>query len=85
VVGADCRLADGARVGPDAVLGPGCHVLAAAAVEGAVLWERVEVGEGAALRDCIVGAGVRVGAGAQIGPGAVVEGGAVVPEGARLP
>jgi NDP-sugar pyrophosphorylase family protein len=85
VVGADCRLAEGARVGPDAVLGPGCEVRAAAAVEGAVLWERVEVGEGAALRDCIVGAGVRVGARARIGPGAVVEPGAVVPEGARLP
>jgi mannose-1-phosphate guanylyltransferase len=85
VVGASCRLAAGSRVGPDAVLGPGCDVGASAAVEGAVLWERVEVGAGAALRDCIVGAGVRVGAGARIGPGAVVEGGAVVPAGARLP
>jgi mannose-1-phosphate guanylyltransferase len=85
VVGAGCRLAAGSRVGPDAVLGPGCDVGASAAVEGAVLWERVEVGAGAALRDCIVGAGVRVGAGARIGPGAVVEGGAVVPAGARLP
>jgi NDP-sugar pyrophosphorylase family protein len=85
VVGAGCRLAAGARVGPDAVLGPGCDVGASAAVEGAVLWEHVDIGAGAALRDCIVGAGVRVGAGARIGPGAVVETGAVVPAGARLP
>jgi NDP-sugar pyrophosphorylase family protein len=85
VVGAGCRLAAGSRVGPDAVLGADCDVRAAAAVEGAVLWERVEVGEGAALRDCIVGAGVRVGAGARIGPGAVVEPGTAVPAGARLP
>ena len=32
---------------------------AAAAVEGAVLWERVEVGEGAVLRDAYVGSGAR--------------------------
>jgi NDP-sugar pyrophosphorylase family protein len=67
------------------VLGPDCEIHPSAAVEGAVLWERVEVGEGAALRDCIVGAGVRVGAGARIGPGAVLEGGTVVPAGASLP
>ena len=85
VVGAGCRLAAGSRVGPSTVLGPDCEVRASAAVEGAVLWERVEVGEGAALRDCIVGAGVRVGAGARIGPGAVLEGGTVVPAGATLP
>ena len=85
VVGAGCRLAAGARVGPDAVLGDGCDVASAAVVAGAVLWERVVVGAGAALRDCVVGAGARVGAGAWVGPGAVVSPGAEVPEGARLP
>lgn len=85
VVGAGCRLAAGARVGPDAVLGAACRVGAAARVEGAVLWERVEVGAGAALRDCIVGAGTRVGAQAEVGPGAVLEPGTEVAAGARLP
>ena len=85
VIGAGCRLEDDCRVGPSSVLGPGCVVGAAAAVEGAVLWERVSVGAGAVLRDCIVGADVRVGPHAQIGPGAVVEDGAVVASHARLP
>ena len=85
VVGAGCRIAAGARVGPDAVLGPGCEVGPAAVVGGAVLWERVAVGAGAALRDCIAGAGVRVGGGAQVGPGAVLAPGTEVPAGAHLP
>jgi NDP-sugar pyrophosphorylase family protein len=85
VIGADCRVAAGASVGPSTVLGRGCVVGAAAAVTGALLWERVEVGAGAQLQDCIVGAGARVGAGAHIGPASVVEPGAVIPAGARLP
>ena len=85
VIGADCRVAAGAAVGPSTVLGTGCVVGGDAAVTGAILWERVEVGAGAELRDCIVGAGASVGAGARVGPGAVVEPGARIPSGARLP
>ena len=84
VIGAGCQLEDDCRVGPSSVLGPGCVVGAAAAVEGAVLWERVRVGAGAVLRDCIIGADARVGPHAQVGPGVVLEEGAVVPSGARL-
>lgn len=84
VIGAGCRLEGDCRVGPSSVLGPGCVVGAAAAVEGAVLWERVSVGAGAVLRDCIIGADVRVGPYAHVGPGVVLEDGAVVPSRARL-
>jgi mannose-1-phosphate guanylyltransferase len=85
VIGAGCRVAAGATVGPSAVLGAGCVVGSDATVAGAILWERVEVGAGAELRDCIVGTGARVGAGARVGPGSVVEPGAVIPAEARLP
>ena len=78
VVGAACRIEEDARVGPSTVLGPGCHVGAGAVVEGTVLWENVSVGSGAVLRDCIVGAGVRVAPHAQVAPGTVLEDGAVV-------
>jgi NDP-sugar pyrophosphorylase family protein len=84
VIGAGCRLEDDCRVGPSAVLGPGCVVGAAATVEGAVLWERVSVGAGAVLRDCIVGADVRIGPHAHVGPGVVLEDGAIVASPARL-
>jgi NDP-sugar pyrophosphorylase family protein len=78
VIGAGCRLEDDSRVGPSTVLGPGCVVGAGAAVEGSVLWEGVSVGAGAELRDCIVGAGVRVAPHARVGPGSVIEEGADV-------
>ncbi len=84
VIGAGCRLGDDCHVGPSAVLGPGCVVGAAATIEGAVLWERVSVGAGAVLRDCIIGADVRVGPHAHVGPGVVLEDGAVVAPRARV-
>ena len=76
------RLAAGCQVGPLAVLGEGCAVGEAASVTGSVLWERVEVGARAVLRDCVIGADARIGAGAVVGPEAVIESGAVVPAGA---
>jgi carbonic anhydrase/acetyltransferase-like protein (isoleucine patch superfamily) len=49
-----------------------------------VLWDEVEVGAGAVLRDCVVGARVKIGAGAVVEPGAVLPTGTVVPEEARV-
>ncbi|HET8577255.1 MAG TPA: NDP-sugar synthase [Methylomirabilota bacterium] len=84
VIGAGSRLDPECRVGPNAVLGEDCSVGRGAVVEGAVLWEQVDVGERALLRDCIVGSGARVGAGAQIGPGVVLRSDVAVPDYARL-
>ncbi|MCI0548786.1 MAG: NDP-sugar synthase [Candidatus Rokubacteria bacterium] len=84
VLGRGTRLAAGARVGGSAVLGAECRVGRRARVTGAILWEDVVVGEGAALRDCLVGNGARIGDGAALGPGTVLAAGAVVPPGARL-
>ena len=84
VIGAGSRLAPGSRVGPGAVLGEGCVVGPGAVVEGATLWDRVEVGKGAVLRDCIVASGARIGAGAVVGPGVVLAANATVPDGADL-
>lgn len=84
VIGAGSRLDRGSRVGPNTVLGAGCVIGAGATVEGAILWDGVEVGVGAVLRDCIVGSHVGIGAGAQLGSTAVVEGHTVVPSDARL-
>jgi len=84
VVGEHVEVCAGARVGPLAVVGDGCRVGENARVEGAVLWEGVEVGPGAAVRDCVVGAGARIGAHAEVGAGVVLESGAVVAERARL-
>ena len=84
VIGAGSRLERGCRVGPNTVLGTGCVIGAGATVEGAILWDGVEVGPDAVLRDCIVGSRVGVGARAQLGFTAVVEGHTTVPADARL-
>jgi len=84
VVGAGAALGRRCRVGPGAVIGDGSRIGPDARVEGAILWERVEVGAGAVLQDCIVGANVTIGAYARVGPEVVLESGAVVPEHATL-
>jgi mannose-1-phosphate guanylyltransferase len=84
LVAGRARLAAGCEVGPLAVLGEGCSVAEGARIEGSVLWERVDVGAAAVLRDCVIGADARIGAGAVIGPDAVIESGAVIPPGTTV-
>jgi NDP-sugar pyrophosphorylase family protein len=80
VIGRGVSLAPGSRVEPFSVLGDRCVVEAEGVVEGAVLWEEVRVGEGALLRECIVGSGCRIGAHAFIGPGVVLGESTVIPD-----
>lgn len=84
VVGAGVEFQPGCHIGPFAVIGDGVQIGRRARVEGAILWERVEVGSDAILRQCLIGAHVRIGAHAQIGPDVVLESGAVIPEHAKL-
>jgi NDP-sugar pyrophosphorylase family protein len=84
VVAAGVALEAGAHVGPLCVVGERVHIGERARVEGSILWERVEVGADAVLRDCVIGADVRIGADVQIGPGVTLESGAVIPEHTRL-
>jgi NDP-sugar pyrophosphorylase family protein len=84
VIGAGVSLAASAHVGPHAVIGDRSRIGAEARVSGAILWEDVDVGARAVLRDCIVGAGATIGADAQLGPAVVLGSGGVVPAGARL-
>jgi NDP-sugar pyrophosphorylase family protein len=84
VVGAGVTVLGGARLGPLAVIGERCRIGESARVEGAVLWERVEVGAHSTLRDCVIGSDVHIGADVEIGPGVILESGAVIPEHTRL-
>jgi NDP-sugar pyrophosphorylase family protein len=84
VVGAEAAVQTGARVGPFTVLGEHARIASGARVEGTVLWERVDVGQGSVLRDCVIGADVRIGADVDIAPGVILESGAIVPDHARL-
>jgi NDP-sugar pyrophosphorylase family protein len=84
VIGAEAAVQVGARVGPLTVLGERARIAQGARVEGAVLWERVEIGRGSVVRDCVIGADVRIGADVEIAPGVILESGAVVPDHTRL-
>src|SRR5207244_7063433 len=79
VLGARVALHPRCQVGPAAVIGDGSTIGPDARVEGAILWERVEVGAGAVLRECVIGADVKIGTHARVGPGIVLESGAVIP------
>jgi mannose-1-phosphate guanylyltransferase len=71
LIGTGAQVADGATVGPRAVLGNGCRVEPGAEVRGSVLLDGCTVGEGARVVGSILAAGVDVGAGAEL-EGAVV-------------
>ena len=78
LAGGGSRVAAGARVGSQAVLGHGVKIGADTIVESAVVLNGAEVGPGCTLRQCIIGPGARVGANTH------VEGGVVLGEGVTV-
>jgi mannose-1-phosphate guanylyltransferase len=63
---ADAEVADGATIGPRAVLAPGCRVGAGAGVRESVLLDGCEVGEGARVSGSILAPGAVVPARAEV-------------------
>ena len=84
VLGERVALGAGAHVGPLAVVGDDSQIGDDARVEGAILWDRVRVGRGATLRDCVVPSDVTIGPYADLGPGVVLEPHATIPSHATL-
>lgn len=86
----DVVIEDGARVGPNVVLGKGCRVESGAAIRDSVIWDDVRVGADVRIEHTIIASGSRVGRGATIGAGSVIghdttiEDGAVLEPGARV-
>jgi len=66
LVAAGAEVAEGAAVGPRAVLAPGCRVGAGAEVRDSVLLDGCEVGEGARVVGSILSPGANVPAGAEV-------------------
>src|ERR1700759_2042372 len=65
-VGADCAIAESARLGPRAVLAGGCRVGAEATISGSVVLEGCTVGERAVISDSIIAADTVVEPGARV-------------------
>ena len=83
-LGPGARIGSGAAVDPLSSLGAGADVGRRRPWRAAWSGEEALIGDGAALIDAILGAGVRVGAGARIGEGAVVGDGASIAAGFRV-
>ncbi len=83
-------LADGVRIGPNAVVGPyvslgsNTYVETGARVKDSVIWDNVEVGAGAVLDSCIVASGAVIGREARLGPNTVVGHNSVISDGVKL-
>jgi mannose-1-phosphate guanylyltransferase len=71
LIGAGAEIADGATVGPRAIVSPGCSIAAGAEVRDSVLLDGCEVGAGARVSGSVLAAGVTVDAGAEV-DGAIV-------------
>jgi NDP-sugar pyrophosphorylase family protein len=82
-VGPGCRVAAGARIGPDAVLVGDVRVAEGAVVRDAVVWSGAFIGPGARVEGALVGQAVRVGRNASVSPGAVLGEGTVVSDFSR--
>ncbi|MBW2121558.1 MAG: NDP-sugar synthase [Deltaproteobacteria bacterium] len=66
LAGRDCRVGEGARVGPRAVVGEDCQIGEGAVVEDSVLWNGVRIGPGARVRGSIVGHRTTIEAGTSV-------------------
>jgi len=90
VIERQCQVAEGAHVGPLAVLGQGAVVGAGSVVERSVVLQGAEIGEGCEIRDAIIAAGARIGdrtrivGGAVLGEGVTIGADCVVDQGARV-
>jgi NDP-sugar pyrophosphorylase family protein len=82
-VGPGCRIAAGARIGPDAVLTASVSVEAGARVSDSVVWDEGRIGEGAEVRGALLASRVHVGARALVGPGAVLGEGTTITDHSR--
>lgn len=83
-IGAGVRIAEGAEVGPYAVLGDGCSVGRGTRIRDSLLWDDVRVGAGAQIEGAILASRCSIGDGATIMRGVVVGHDVVVDDGATI-
>ena len=71
-VGRNARIERGAHLAPHSVVGRSCVVGPDAVIDGAILWPETVIGDGAVVRDAIIGHRGQVGLQAKLGPGVVL-------------
>jgi mannose-1-phosphate guanylyltransferase / phosphomannomutase len=71
IIGAGAQVAPGVRL-VNCVVGPGCVIGAGADIEGSVLWDHVDVGPSARIKEAIVGTRAQIRANAFVAEGVVI-------------
>jgi len=84
VIGDGTRIDADAQIGSLTAIGRNCRIGARAEISGSVLWDGVVIGEGAHVKDAILGHGCHIGDHARISPGTVLGDDAFVPRHSRL-
>ena len=72
LIAGGCVIAEGVKIKGPTVFGPRCRVDNGAIVEGGVLWDGVNVGKMAELKNCVVGTGSNIQEGCHIPEGCVL-------------
>jgi mannose-1-phosphate guanylyltransferase len=83
-IGKGVQIGAGAKVGPYVVLGDGCSIGAGASLRNSVLWDAVDVEEGAVVDGAIVASRARIGAHSVVKPGSVIGHGGIISSGSEL-
>lgn len=85
MIGPETVIEAGAQVGPGAVVGSQCHVMADAVVEESVVWEGSRIGQEANLSGAAVGRRSVIGRRVRLSPGTTVPHGAHVQSAEAVP
>jgi mannose-1-phosphate guanylyltransferase len=84
-LGRAIRLAEGAAVGPNTVIGDRSELASGSSVSDSILWDDVVLEEGAVVTGSILASRVRIGRGAHVEPGSVIGHDVVVRAQTRVP
>lgn len=90
-IGEETLVEVGARITAGSVVGCQCKVLRGAIVESSIVWDRVNIGEGARIQrsvvaeDCEIQERVTIGEGCIVGSGCLIERDSALEPGVRLP
>ena len=82
--GSGCSVSAGAHIKGPAVLGDGCTVSQGSVIDKAIIWRNVRVGNGATIRESVIGDNCSVGDRSIVEPGSVVGDNVVITEESHL-
>ncbi len=80
VLGNDCVVGEEARIGEFSVLGSKVKVGPHAVIQHSVIWDGVDIGEGAKLSGCVICSACRIGRFVTVRPGSVLGQGSIIPD-----